>query len=539
LLTFLFSCSSPKDSGKSGGIGSLFSSDFVDKEEFKQSIAATLVPVAPADSAFKADLLKNDTLNVAYAYHLAAMEPLWFDEAGPGKATEELVVRLNDLWNEGLDPGRYRVGYLQHVLTQLKQSKDANFPVDSIVAWDKAFTTAWLSAARNLLMGNREIRRGDSLWFAANDTAFAGARYLVDNLKSGNNFPSFDTFRPAMPAYGQMKKAVQEWAKLKEDTAYMDAKKRLTTGTGDSVLLLVLQKELGNATVAESDSPGTAAGWLSTYQYYHQLRITGKHDSATFASLKKMPDDYIHSLQLNMDRLRALPREPGAEHVWVNIPLMEVDYYRDNQVRFHSRVVVGKRARQTPTLWAPMANVVFNPPWGVPPTILKNDVGPGVGRSGTAYLSRKGLRAFDAKGRDVTASVNGSNYRKFSYRQPPGAHNSLGEVKFNLPNKWDIYLHDTPHRENFSSRMRALSSGCVRVQNPRLLAEAILEDRKYTSEKIDSVIQTRRTKFEQVKRNLPVYIVYLTVAADSTGNQLRYLDDIYGRDAKMKKVYGF
>ncbi len=497
------------------------------------------MPVAPADSAFRAGLLKNDTPNVAYAYHLATMEPLWFDASGPRKATEELVTQLNDLWNEGLDPGSYRVGYLQQALTQLKQNNDKHFPVDSIVAWDKAFTTAWLSAARDLLLGSREIRRGDSLWFAANDTAFSGASYLVRNLKAGETFPSFDTFRPAMPAYGQMKKAVQDWVKLKEDTLYMEVKKQIAANTRDSMLLLVLQKELGNARITENDSLGTTGSWLSTYQYYHQLRITGKYDSVTFSSLKKSPDDYIHSLQLNMDRLRALPRESGAEHVWVNIPLMEVNYYRDNQVKFHGRVVVGKKSRQTPTLWAPMANVVFNPPWGVPPTILKNDVGPGVGRSGAAYLSRKGLRAFDAKGRDVTASVNGSNYRKFSYRQPPGAHNSLGEVKFNLPNKWDIYLHDTPHRENFSSRMRALSSGCVRVQNPKLLAEAILEDREYTPEKIDSIIQTRRTKFEQLKRNLPVYIVYLTVAADSTGNQLRYLDDVYGRDNKMKKVYGF
>jgi murein L,D-transpeptidase YcbB/YkuD len=186
-----------------------------------------------------------------------------------------------------------------------------------------------------------------------------------------------------------------------------------------------------------------------------------------------------------------------------------------------------------------MANVVFNPPWGVPPTILKNDIGPGVGRSGSAYLARKGLRAFDSKGRDVTGSVNGSNYKRFSYRQPPGAHNSLGEVKFNLPNRWDIYLHDTPHRENFTNRLRALSSGCVRVQNPKVLAEAILEDRNFTPEKIDSIIETRRTRFEQLKRNLPVYIVYVTVATDSTGNLLRYLNDVYGRDEKLKKIYGY
>jgi murein L,D-transpeptidase YcbB/YkuD len=87
--------------------------------------------------------------------------------------------------------------------------------------------------------------------------------------------------------------------------------------------------------------------------------------------------------------------------------------------------------------------------------------------------------------------------------------------------------------------LRALSSGCVRVQNPKVLAEAILEDRNFTPEKIDSIIETRRTRFEQLKRNLPVYIVYVTVATDSTGNQLRYLNDVYGRDEKLKKIYGY
>lgn len=538
-LMFLFSCSSKKEGGKDSGIGSLFSSDYVNKEEFGKTIAATLSSVNPSDSLFSKSLLKNDTLNQNYAYQLAGREPLWFNEAGPKKAVEELAAQLNDLWNEGLDPGNYRVGYVQQALTQLKAGNKQHFPVDSIVAWDKAFTAAWLHAARNLLLGGKEISRGDSLWFARNDTAFSGAQYLVNALKKSDAFPSFDSFRPVVPEYAQMKKAVGEWTKLKEDTTYLEAKKQIAEGLQDSLLLLVIQKELGNIRLADNDSLGETAQWISAYQYYHQLRISGKADSTTLTSLKKMPDDYIHNLQMNMDRVRALPREIGTEHIWVNIPLMEVNYYRDNQVKFHSRVVVGKKARQTPSLWAPMANVVFNPPWGVPPTILKKDVGPGVGRSGSAYLARKGLRAFDAKGKDVTASVNGANYRRFSYRQPPGAHNSLGEVKFNLPNKWDIYLHDTPHRENFTNRVRALSSGCVRVQNPKLLAEAILEEQRYTPEKIDSIIQTRRTKFEQLKRSLPVYIVYLTVAPDSTGNQLRYLDDVYGRDTKMKKVYGF
>jgi murein L,D-transpeptidase YcbB/YkuD len=540
-MSFLLACNSGSDkpNKKSDGIGSIFSSDFVDADEFKSVIAKQLPQVNPKDTAFGAQLLQDPEagFNTRYAYQLAEYKPLWFDANGVKQGATTLTEQLNDLWNEGLEPGNYQAGYISQALTQLKNGK--NFPLDSIVRWDKTFTQAWLHAAKDLLMGSKEIQQGDSLWFARNDTSFGGAAYLVRSLEHSSGFPSFDTFRPEMKEYVKMKAAVKQWSDLKSDSSYMQQKKNITLGQSDSNLRAVMEKELVGIQPSENDSMKGLSSWLATYQYYHQLRISGKHDSATYAVFKTMPEEYIHSLQMNMDRLRALPQKTGAEHVWVNIPLMEVNYYRDNEVKFHSRVVVGKKSRQTPSLWAPMANVVFNPPWGVPPTILRNDIGPGVGRSGAAYLSRKGLRAFDSRGHDVTGSVNGSNYKRYSYRQPPGAHNSLGEVKFNLPNKWDIYLHDTPHRDNFTNRVRALSSGCVRVQNPKMLAEAILEDRNYTPEKIDSIIETRKTKYEQLKRNVPVYIVYLTVATDSTGNQLRYLDDVYGRDKRLKKIYGF
>lgn len=527
----LYSCSSEKGKKKDSFINEIFSSDFVDMEEFKTAIAPTLPPIHPQDSAFNVSLLQDIDLNVSYAYHLNNMEPIWFDANGIKESAGALTAKLDELWNEGLNPGTYRIGYIQQVLTNIKNDKEGRFPVDSIVQWDKAFTKAWLYAAKDLLLGSAPIQEKDSLWFAKNDTSFNGAAYLVNNIKDHEAFPALDSFRPAIEAYRQMKEAIAHWTKLKSDTGYLTLKKQLDATANDSILRLIIAKETGE----QSNTEDTITNVIATYQYYNQLRATGKMDSATLARMSVQPDMYISSLRMNMERLRALPRDLGNEYVWVNIPLMEVSYRKDNAEQFHGRVVIGKKSRQTPTLWAQMANIVFNPPWGVPPTILKKDVGPGVSRSGAAYLSRKGLRAFDAKGRDMTAMVNGANYKRFSYRQPPGARNALGELKFNMPNKWDIYLHDTPHRENFSNRMRALSSGCVRVQNPKMLAEAILQDRNFTLEKMDTIIGTRKTKFEQIKRRLPVYIIYLSIAPDSTGNKLRYLEDIYGRDAAMDR----
>lgn len=200
------------------------------------------------------------------------------------------------------------------------------------------------------------------------------------------------------------------------------------------------------------------------------------------------------------------------------------------------RVVVGKNARQTPALNARMANVVINPSWGVPPTILKKDVLPGVQRGGSSYLARKDLKVYDHKGNPVDPSlVNASNYKQFVFRQPPGDDNALGYVKFNLPNKWDIYLHDTPHRELFAKEDRAWSSGCIRVQKPKEMAIYILhemEGLRYTPERLDSVIQTAKTRYVTLKHKIPVHVVYLT-AFDNGNGDVRFLRDFYRRDAKL------
>jgi len=521
----LWVCTSCRE-GTSGGIN-IFSPGFVDEEHFLSLIHQKLQPVDTSDSLFRYHLLSDPNANVAYAYQLAQYRPLWFDGKGIMSAAKDFREQIGSLGDEGLTCD-YNTTYLDNIL---KWSSGKDIPADSIVLWDEAFTRSYLSIARDLLLGEGVQAGEDPEWFAANDSLFDGASYLVQTLRSSKQLPSLDHFRPEEKAYTQMREAVHIWKSLLRDSAYISAKQLFAEKKNTELALQIIGREIPGLAMPAPDSTGKDwPAMIKAYQYYHQLAQTGKLDSNTIVRLAAQPEAYVSKLQLNMTRLRRLPKNTPGEYVWVNIPLMELSYVKDKDRRFHARVVVGKTTRQTPSLLARMTNIVFNPPWGVPPTILKNDVGPGVSRSGSGYLARKGLRAYDAQGRDVTASVNGANYRRFSYRQPPGAHNSLGEIKFNLPNKWDIYIHDTPHKENFSSRMRALSSGCVRVQYPKDFAAAMLDDRNYTMGKIDSTIETRKTRLEKLNRTVEVYIVYLTVAPDSTGNHLRYLQDIYKRD---------
>jgi murein L,D-transpeptidase YcbB/YkuD len=128
------------------------------------------------------------------------------------------------------------------------------------------------------------------------------------------------------------------------------------------------------------------------------------------------------------------------------------------------------------------------------------------------------------------------NLKRYTYKQAPGSDNALGYVKFNLPNPWDIYLHDTPHRTDFGRRDRALSSGCIRLEQPQELALLILgqlEKRDYTQEKLDAMIKTHKTRWELLKTKIPVYITYLTAFEDTSSSHIQYVKDVYNRDEKL------
>lgn len=464
-------------------------------------------------------------------YEASSYAPLWLSEDGGAGRAEKLLAELDDLRWDGLSTESYGLSGLQ---SQARGLDGAELP--QLIQFDTACTGAYLRASRDLLLGVVAVRRADSLWFHAADSVWNAPEMLA----RGEEYPSLDSFRSTIPTYAALRKEHQRLEALKGDSSYLAMKQSMAgeSTPPDSVLEALIAKELPAGGRADNDDTltGTAAT-IARLQRYYGVKATGKFDSTTRRLLARHPDSSARIVRANLERLRWLPRTFSNRYVLVNVPLMELFYREDGRDEFTMRVVVGRLSRQTPSLSAPMANVVFNPPWGVPPTILKNDVLPGIARRGGAYLARKGLVAYDRRGRPVSAgAVNASNYRSFNFRQPPGAYNALGEVKFNMPNKWDIYLHDTPHREDFPKRNRALSSGCVRVAKPKEFAEFILTKLEGREEfdqfRIDSLISARVTKFEDLKAKIPVHIVYLTAFEDGTGG-VRFLEDIYKKDRKL------
>lgn len=509
-----------------------------DETEVADALEAVLANRAVNDSIWDKQKVYDVASVLQKSYAEEDYFPIWFTENGDVSYVSGLLKELADIKHDGINTERYKLTELNKLLQEYQTAITVS--ADFIVNFDTLCTQSYLQASRDLLLGAVVPKKADSLWYHANDSLWQPYIPLAALGRAEADYPSLDSFRSKYKTYTLLRDLLKKYEALRTDSNYLSAKQKMVDGGAtDSLRNVVIAAELPWK-IVESDTAGSNADLLRSYQYYLGIKTHSKKDSITQAYLKAPVDSLIIRAGINMERLRWMQQTPEEKYLLVNVPLLELFFRINGDNIMHMEVVVGKTIRQTPSLNANLANVVINPPWGVPPTIMKKDVLPGMARSGQAYLNKKGLKVYDMKGNRVSASgVNSSNYKRYVFRQDPGDDNALGYVKFNLPNKWDIYLHDTPHREDFGKKDRFLSSGCIRVQKPKEMAEFILselEGKRYPISRLDSVITTKKTRYEVLKNKIPVHIVYLTAFEDTTGTQIRFITDMYKRDRKLQAL---
>ena len=240
-------------------------------------------------------------------------------------------------------------------------------------------------------------------------------------------------------------------------------------------------------------------------------------------SQAEVPAARIDAILANMERWRWLPRELGNAYVMVNIPDYTLTVMNNDKSVWSTRIVVGQPGKHaTPLLAETMKYITFNPTWNVPPSIIRNEYLPALARDPTA-LARIGLRI----GRNSDGSIR--------IYQPPSDRNALGHVRFNFPNQFLVYQHDTPDKYLFSKPARAYSHGCMRVENPDKYAETLLSisqpEEGYTAQRIRS-LYGRGERNINLKTPIPVYLTYQTVFFDEAG-QVQTRPDIYGLDKNV------
>lgn len=267
------------------------------------------------------------------------------------------------------------------------------------------------------------------------------------------------------------------------------------------------------------------------FQQRHGLEATGIVGTQTLEALNTPLTTRIAQLKANLLRMHWLPRDMGDRYLLVNVPAYTLVAVEWGRIVDEWRVVTGAKRTPTPLFRADMTNLVFYPYWNIPISIARGEVLPGM-RKDSLYLHKKRYEVIPMAPAQETA-LNATGYAKaYRLRQKPGPGNALGRIKFNLPNPWDIYLHDTPSKSFFAKDIRAFSHGCVRVQDPERLAAWLLAAQQWTPDSIAQVIDKGKTLSVHLQQPIPVYLTYQT-AWVSTRGELHFRPDIYRHDLLM------
>jgi L,D-transpeptidase YcbB len=266
---------------------------------------------------------------------------------------------------------------------------------------------------------------------------------------------------------------------------------------------------------------------VKKFQQEHELKPSGLLTQQTIDALNgRSPDRPVDTVLANLERWRWMPHDLGKDYVIVNLPDFTLRVFHDGQQIWMTRIVTGKPSMATPIMSAEMKYITVNPTWNVPPSIVQHEYLPALAADPTV-LARMGLR--------MSYNPDGSVH----ISQPPGDHNALGRIRFNFPNKFLVYQHDTPDKNLFALDRRAFSHGCMRVQDPVKYAEVLLSIMRpgegYSQERIRKMIASMGEQDIQFPHYLPVHLTYQTAFVDDEG-RLEFREDMYDRDRVLIAV---
>ncbi len=285
---------------------------------------------------------------------------------------------------------------------------------------------------------------------------------------------------------------------------------------------------------------GLAAA-VAGFQKRHGLAATGEADEATLAALAVPAATRLRQIEANIERWRWLRRDLGSRHIIVNTADFHLEAVENGATSFRMKIVVGNASWQTPVFSADMTHFVVNPFWNTPQNVLARELINYI-RADPKYLETNGMvllrpapdgeREIPREEIDWRAVDRGRI--AFRLRQNPGPANVLGRIKFMLPNPYDVFLHDTPYREDFDKSVRAFSHGCIRIEKPNDLALWLLAgDRHWSAGKLDRAFASAADLTVKVAERVPVHVVYATAWADADGT-VEFREDLYGRDEPLR-----
>ncbi|MDD1535526.1 MULTISPECIES: L,D-transpeptidase family protein [unclassified Bradyrhizobium] len=474
---------------------------------------------------------KNERAAVEKFYGARDFAPVWTQGGTLTAAAKGVVARLKDAASDGLNPADYPVPDFAAATTP-----------DALADAELKLTASMFDYARHAQSGRMHWSQvsGDILY---PEHPVDPNEVLAKVTTAADASAALDSYNPPHKLYKQLKAKLAELRgqgngpviEIADGPAlkYTAATKKHAEIVVEDPRVPQLRAKLGLAENANDTRYDAAvADAVRKFQSSAEMKPTGILDDKTVSALNTPKrDKQIDVVLVNMERWRWLPRDLGAPaladaYVILNIPDFTLKVMQRGQQVWTTRVVTGKPGKHaTPLLTETMKYITVNPTWNVPPSIVYNEYLPALQQDPTV-LQRMGLRL--EQNRDGSVHIS----------QPPGEANALGRVRFNFPNKFLVYQHDTPDKHLFAKEERAFSHGCMRVQNPdqyaSVLLNIVMPNEKYTPERIRSMYGKSEIDLK-FPTPIPVNITYQTAFVDDAG-KLQFRKDIYGRDAAMINV---
>lgn len=450
------------------------------------------------------------------------------------KNRTELINEIKNCYKDGLNPNDYNLEAILALEEKRKKLDD-----EAIIKYDILLTETFEKLSLHLYRGKLNPKKLYKDW-DLNPKPIALSNYLEKAIKNKTVTTTFDELKPKHFAYAKIKESLVVIDKYPEyKFGKIDIKDKIQLNDTLNEVIAIKKKLAYWKDYTRKDSITTAIYDTITFiavkkfQSRHGLKPDGVIGRGTIQALNFTKEERKKQIIANLERWKWFPEDLGEQYLLVNLPNYNIVYVSKNDTISEHNIVVGTPKRNTPVLISKLSNLVFNPTWTVPPTIIKEDLTPSAKKS-LDYFKRTRMTIYDSSGNVVIPEEwDSDNSKSYRYVQVSGYNNSLGLVKFNFPNRHSVYLHDTNHRDYFSREYRALSSGCVRVENPLLLSEKILlnEDQGWTTKEIDSIISKKNIKTVPIKNNINVYLLYWTNWLDKDGLQFR--EDIYNLDKNL------
>jgi L,D-transpeptidase YcbB len=457
---------------------------------------------------------KKERAAVDAFYSARDYAPLWMTDGKPNARADAAIAYLGHVDADGLEPADYPVPNFASLSDPAALAEAELRLTASVVNYAhhaQVGRVHWTRVSGDISYDQKPPAPADVLAVVANASDVAAA---------------LDAYEPHHPAYLALKAKLAELRGGNGDDhkSFIPGGPVLKVGMTDD-RVPALRARLG------VDGDGTAydkilSDAVKAFQQAHSEKPTGLLTAQTVAALNgRRPDRPIDTIIVNMERWRWAPHELGKNYVIVNLPDFTLRVFENEHQVWMTKIVDGKPEMPTPIMTAEMKYITVNPTWNVPPSIVAREYMPALQQDPTV-LERMGLR--------VSTNPDGTVH----ISQPPGDANALGRLRFNFPNKFLVYQHDTPNKNLFALDRRALSHGCMRVQDPVKYAEVLLSivrpGEGYTEERIRRMFAQGEVDI-QFPKYLPVHITYQTAFVDDAG-KLEFRDDVYGRDKVLLAI---